>query len=69
MQNQSRYIKHIYYNEELNALLDTNDLFIKYDNRGKIEDVDLFIRELKRANLYNEDLDKFISNYMKFSND
>lgn len=69
MQNQSRYIEHIYYNEELNALLDTNDLFIKYDNRGKIEDVDLFIRELKRANLYNEDLDKFINNYMKFSND
>jgi hypothetical protein len=66
----SNRIKHIYYNSNFDDLLNSyNDFTINFDTRTKIEDVDNFILQLKRKNLYSKELEEFIDNYLKFDND
>lgn len=62
-------VDHIYYNEELDNLIDQSDLHIHYDPRTKIEDVNNFIYQLRLSNLYSKELEEFIDNYLKFDND
>lgn len=69
MANQSKRVSHYFYNEEIENTLDYCDFDLEYDTRPKIEDLDLFRRELERANLMNSKLDEFIDNYLKFNND
>lgn len=65
---QSDYVYHLYANQEMYNLLECAD-DIRYDYRDKIEDLNLFKRELERANLMTPRLSEFIDNYTKFSND
>ena len=55
---------------ELQLFLDNSDINIIYDNRPKIEDLDLFKRQLRDEvdeATYNK-LESFIENYLKFYN-
>lgn len=61
-------IEHIYYNKELDNLIDQSNLYIQYDPRTKIEDVNNFIYQLRLSNLYSKELEEFIDNYLKFDN-
>ena len=65
---QSDYVYHLYANQEMYNLLECAD-DIRYDYRDKIEDLNLFKRELDRANLMTPRLSEFIDNYTKCSND
>ena len=69
MAEQSRYIDHIQYNEVLDSMLDVSDIDVVYDNRSKIEDLNLFKRKLVEDNLMTPQLSEFIDNYIKFYND
>ena len=55
---------------ELKSFLEFTDMNIMYDNRPKIEDLDLFRRQLRDEvdeSTYKK-LDDFIENYLKFYN-
>ena len=53
-----------------NAREELNDLYDLIEEKEKysIKDIDNFKRELKRENLYTEDLDNFIEQYMIYYN-
>ncbi len=53
-----------YARDELNRLYDT----IEEKSNNGIKDIDNFKRELKRENLYTEDLEYFIERYMIYYN-
>ena len=48
--------------------IDSIDDFVKNYSGNSIQDVDTFIDKLKLDNLYSEEMEKFIENYMKFYN-
>ena len=55
---------------ELKNFLEFTDMYIMYDNRPKIEDLDLFKRQLRDEvddDTYKK-LEDFIENYLKFYN-
>lgn len=55
---------------ELNSFLEFTDMYIMYDNRPKIEDLNLFKRQLRDEvddDTYKK-LEDFIENYLKFYN-
>ena len=55
---------------EVNTFLEFADIDVIYDNRPKIEDLDLFKRQLRDEvddNTYKK-LEDFIENYLKFYN-
>ena len=67
---QSPNIIHLVSTWEVNSFLEFADIDIMYDNRPKIEDLDLFKRQLREEvddNTYKK-LDSFIENYLKFYN-
>ena len=69
MANQSRRVDHIYYNEELENMLDMSDLFLDFDNRPKIEDLNNYKEYLKERNLWSKELEYETDLYLKFNND
>ncbi len=52
--------------EEINCIIDDLDLT---DEDNMIKNLDNFIFKLKCENLYTEQIENFIENYMKFYND
>lgn len=48
--------------------IDSIDDFVKDYDGQSIQDVNTFIDKLKLDNLYSEEMEKFIENYMKFYN-
>lgn len=55
---------------ELNSFLEFTDMYVMYDNRPKIEDLNLFKRQLRDEvddDTYKK-LEDFIENYLKFYN-
>ena len=64
--NQSNDVYHCYYSEDLDFALEGLD--IELDTRDKIEDLDKFKRQLQNANLWNDKLEEFLENYLRFDN-
>lgn len=54
--------------EELNERIENLKDLINIDESKIIKDLDNFIWKLKLENLYDEKLEKFINDYMKFYN-
>ena len=55
------------YLENIDCILD--DLEPEEEDDESIKNLDNFIEKLKEDNLYTEELEMFIDNYMKFYND
>jgi hypothetical protein len=66
MSYQSYDVYHIYCTNDLDFALDSLDL--ELDGRSKIEDLDKFKRQLQNANLWNDKLEEFLDNYLRFDN-
>lgn len=54
--------------EELNERIDELKELLDVEESNNIKDLDNFIWKLKLENLYDEKLEKFINDYMKFYN-
>ena len=65
--NQSNDVYHCYYSEDLDFALEGLD--IELDTRDKIEDLDKFKRQLQNNNLWTNELEEFLENYLRFDND
>lgn len=66
MSYQSNNVYHIYCTNDLDFALDSLDL--ELDDRSKIEDLDKFKRQLQNNNLWNDKLEEFLENYLRFDN-
>ena len=54
--------------EELNERIDELKELLDVEEPNNIKDLDNFIWKLKLENLYDEKLERFINDYMKFYN-
>lgn len=54
--------------EELNERIDELKELLDVEEPNSIKDLDNFIWKLKLENLYDEKLERFINDYMKFYN-
>lgn len=69
MAEQSRKVDHIYSDEALDTIIEISDLFLEYDFRPKIENLNTYKEYMKERGLWSDKLEEETNLYLKFYND